>query len=98
MHIFNEFIQCEYKRDEILFDENDEFDYIYFIKSGEIEISVNMSLLELNQFIQEMSKNSNMYNLMKEGYVLKSEVKSDRVLTELKRKQRIKVIILLLYC
>jgi len=72
MHFFNELLLCEYKKDEIIFDEGDKSEYFYFIKTGEIEISIYMSMLDLNHFIQEMSKTTKFYNMMKEGYVLKS--------------------------
>lgn len=55
---FSNFTSHELTRNEILFSEDEPIDYIYFIKEGEIELSLNKNLLELHALIKKLITNS----------------------------------------
>ena len=46
------------KRNQVLFVQNDELDKIYFIKSGEIELTINSSIIDLNNMLKILMKNN----------------------------------------
>ena len=54
--IFNLFIFEEKIKDEIIIKENEEVNYLYFIKDGDIELSVNKNLIELYNIGTYISK------------------------------------------
>ena len=41
------YLSKKYDRNEILFEQNDDIDSLYFVKSGEIDITFNGSLLDI---------------------------------------------------
>jgi len=58
-----EFNCKELKRDKVIIKENEIIDFLYFIKEGEIEISLKCSLFELISKINHLAKVSNFENL-----------------------------------
>ncbi len=51
---FSNFTYHELFRNETLYFEDDSLDYLYFIKEGEIELSLNKNLLELHVLIKTL--------------------------------------------
>ena len=55
-----EFSYCEFNRDKLIIKENEKPQYLYFIKDGEIEISLNTSLIQLIKKLEKLSKAANL--------------------------------------
>ncbi len=54
---FSDFISCDYTKGDFLFTENSEADYIYFIKEGEVHLSIShINLKEINSLIKDLSE------------------------------------------
>lgn len=49
---YNYFVLHHYVRGELVFNENEESNYIYFLRKGEYELNFSKSLLELNKIIK----------------------------------------------
>jgi len=63
---FTLFILQDYSKNKIIFNQNSDFEDIYFVKEGEIEITLKITLLELNDLIMKIGKNiSNSFNEFK---------------------------------
>jgi len=69
---FNEFIFSTHNRSDILFEDSGNDEWIYFIKSGEVQISTNKSMLELNHIIQLIGNITNNNDILKNGYNLRN--------------------------
>lgn len=85
---FQLFISEEYSRNTLLFKENQAVEYIYFIKEGEIELSMNKSLIEIHGFTNQLSY---LTKFNYPSYSLKSEPKS--VMNELSKIRLLKLFI-----
>jgi hypothetical protein len=49
---FSHFIYEEYLRGSTIFNENENNKYIYFLKDGDVEITINKSLLEIHNLVK----------------------------------------------
>jgi len=56
---FNQFIYKEFTSGQILFNTNDEIDYIYFIKEGEIELLMNNSIVQISKLLLDLTHKTN---------------------------------------
>ena len=52
---FNNFIKEEFKRGKILFNQNERVDNIYFVRQGELELSINRNYFEMFNIINQLS-------------------------------------------
>lgn len=71
---FDDFKKIEISRGEILIKEGANYQNVYFIQNGELEISVNQTLLEINQLINILEQKLRM-KIAGKSY-LKSGIKS----------------------
>lgn len=55
-HYFELFQKCYIKKGEILFNQDDPVDYIYFIQSGSVELTSTKSVLEIHSLINDINK------------------------------------------
>ena len=53
---FNLFSLETYNKGDILFNENNDLDYVYFIKEGHVNLLTSKSILEMEMFINEINK------------------------------------------
>ena len=53
---FNLFTLETYMKGDILFNENDDLEYVYFIKEGNVNLFTSKSILEMEMFINEINK------------------------------------------
>ena len=53
---FNYFSLDTYNKGDILFEENAELEYVYFIKEGNVNLLTSKSILEMEMFINEINK------------------------------------------
>ena len=85
----NFFIKENFTKKQKIFLENDLFEYIYFIKSGEIEISTKKSIIEIEQLLILLNKKLNNYNINNNIKSLKEEFlkKKLKTLTILKQNE-----------
>ena len=56
---FHLFTQHEYSNGKNLFTEEDKFEYIYFVKDGEVELSLNMNVFQIDEKIHLLSNKLN---------------------------------------
>lgn len=69
-HFLN-FIFSEKQRFDLLYSDDETVDYIYFIKEGEIELSLNKNMIELHILIKALiNKSANKINF--DNYDLKN--------------------------
>ena len=61
------FIQEFYKKGDIIFNENDEVKYVYFIEEGNVELNSTKSVVELHGMIQILTNIS--YDVMNKNYI-----------------------------
>jgi len=69
---FMDFIYKEYKKGEILFKENDPVTFLYLIKSGEVSITLNKNLVNLDVLIDDLAKKIK-YEYKQDEYTIKSD-------------------------
>jgi len=67
-----DFIYKEYKKGEILFKENDPVTFLYLIKSGEVSITLNKNLVNLDVLIDDLAKKIK-YEYKQDEYTIKSD-------------------------
>jgi CRP-like cAMP-binding protein len=88
---FNHFIYEEHYRGERIINENEEIQFIYFIKEGEVELTINKSTLELHKLVKYLQN----LNIIDDGgikeYQLKNEPKN--FTNELMKKRSTKMFI-----
>lgn len=51
-NIFHEFVRLSFPKYSFIFKQNQITDYLYFICEGEVELSIELNLLQLNDLIQ----------------------------------------------
>ena len=71
--LFKDFIYCEIKKDAVIYDLNQNIDYIYLIIEGEIEITINNSILWLMNKIKDLAKISHFKGLKDFDYRCKNK-------------------------
>ena len=59
--LFYEFVSLEYSKGTVIINEKDELQYLYFIRDGEIQININLSILELNNLIYNLVNETKCY-------------------------------------
>ena len=102
---FNLFILETYNKGDILFEENNELEYIYFIKEGNVDLLTSKSILEMEMFINEINKKikiiQNIFhygenNEDEKNITLYNNIKSSSVelFEHIKKKEKIKIFIL----
>ena len=68
---FSNFTFHEFQKYQLLYSDNENVDYVYFIIEGEIELSLNKNMFELHILIKELINKSG--NLTKfENYEMKN--------------------------
>lgn len=50
-NLFPDFIRNSYPKYSYIYKQNQEIDYIYFIREGEVELSMELNLIQLNDLI-----------------------------------------------
>ena len=53
---YNYFIYQDYNKKKTIFSQDENLDHIYFIKEGEIEVSMNCNLISINELIIKFGK------------------------------------------
>ena len=56
---FDYFIMVKYKKNQVLFKENYPLEYIYFIKSGEVQLYSKKSPIEIQELLNDLKKRTN---------------------------------------
>jgi len=87
---FDEFIYKEYNMNEFLFNEDDKVDYVYFIKEGDVELTMNTSILQITKMIHDLKPRLNFETEVKEYKMDKNPCYNQ---SDLKLKKEFRVII-----
>ena len=102
---FNYFTLKTYNKGDILFEENSELDYVYFIKEGIVNLLTSKSILEMEMFINEINKKIKLVqNIFNNGdntdeeknLIFYNNIKSSsfELLDHITKREKIKIFIL----
>ena len=78
---FNFFTLYYYKNGEFIFKQDEKMNYIYFIKSGEIELTMESSMEDINNILENIKiKNSN--ELKQNDNIIRNNIKKKRIISQ----------------
>ena len=102
---YNLFTLETYLKGDVLFEENGDLEYIYFIKEGHVNLLTTKSILEMEMFINEINKklkqvqnifNNNNNSEDEKNIVFYNNIKSSTIelFEHIKKREKIKIFIL----
>ena len=102
---FNLFTLETFYKGDVLFSENDDLEYIYFIKEGYVNLSTSKTILEMEMFINEINKKikmvQNIFNNTsnpqeEKNIILYNDIKASSIelFKHIKKREDLKIFIL----